>query len=290
MRCAAGIALLLAATGPAHALDAAQARWLAQHGPVRFAPERDFGPFIFADAQGQVRGISIDLLEEIGRDTGLALSTLPPQPLAQVLQSVRERRADLAAALRPTPERAAYLRFTRPYVNVPAVLVVRRGASKARSLSELGGQAVAVGAGYAVEAVVRERHAAVKWQAVSDDAVALHGVAEGRYAAAVCDSASLAFVARRDGLDALVAVSRVGFDYSLSFAVRSDWPELQQILDQGLVQLPAARRQELVERWLAPVELDEPARAPVATFVAAALLAVAGVLAVRGAWRRKGRA
>ena len=88
MRCAAGIALLLAATGPAHALDAAQARWLAQHGPVRFAPERDFGPFIFADAQGQVRGISIDLLEEIGRDTGLALSTLPPQPLAQVLQSV----------------------------------------------------------------------------------------------------------------------------------------------------------------------------------------------------------
>ena len=286
----AALVVLLFAAAPAHALDAAQARWLAQHGPVRFAPERDFGPFIFADAQGQVRGISVDLLEEIAHASGMPLAMLPAQALPQVLQSVRERRADLVAALRPTPERAVYLRFTRPYVNVPAVLVVRRGASTARSLSGLDGQPVAVGAGYAVEAVVRARHAGVMWQPVSDDAVALHGVAQGRYAAAVCDSASLAFVARRDGLDALVAVGRVGFDYSLSFAVRSDWPELQQILDQGLAQVPAARRQELVERWLGPVDIDEPARAPVATFIAVGLLLLSGALALRIAWRRKGRA
>ncbi len=33
--------------------------------PVRFAPERDYGPFVFEAADGKVKGLSVDVLEAL---------------------------------------------------------------------------------------------------------------------------------------------------------------------------------------------------------------------------------
>ncbi len=52
-----------------------------------------------------------------------ALTTLPAQPLAAILDAAQRGEGDLVSSLRPTPERAAYLAFTAPYVQVPAVRV-----------------------------------------------------------------------------------------------------------------------------------------------------------------------
>lgn len=289
MRAALLVLVLALAAGPAAALTDAQADWLARHAPLRFAPERDYGPFVFAGRDGAVDGLSVALLAEMQRHAGLPLQMLPPRPLAEVLAALRRRDADLVSALRPTPERAQYLLFTQPYVSVPAVLVVRADDAAATRLDGHAGLPVAVGAGYAVEPVVRARYPAVRWQAVPDDAEALRGVADGRYAAAVTDSASLAYIARRDGLDTLAAADRVGFDYTLSFAVRSDWPELRDILDEALRRIPAARRREIVARWVPPAESAavEPWRAPVATRLAWALLALAVVLALAALLRAR---
>ncbi len=94
---------------------------------VRLAPERDCGPFVFVGDNGQLQGLSVGLLQRLGR-------------------------ADLVSWLRPTPERAAFLAFTRPYVQVPAIVVQAarppRGPGDGRArLEALAGRPVAVGAG-----------------------------------------------------------------------------------------------------------------------------------------------
>lgn len=268
------------------ALTPEQRAWLQARGEVRLGTEADYGPFIFADEQGRIDGLSMDMLRLLQQRTGLQVQVQPPLPLGQVLQAARERRVDLVSSLRATPERAAYLDFTIPYVSVPVIVVVPEGAPASTdgsdALRRLTGRPVAVGQGYAVEAVVRQRFPGVRWLPVSDDVAGLKAVAEGRADAAVADAASVAFVVARQGLQGLRSAGRADFDYPLSFAVRKDWPELRTVLDEGIRAVPAAERRALMARWAPELETAQRTpRAPLATAVAVALI-VMGLLL--GSW------
>ncbi len=287
---AAGAAAAAAAgAGPGHpASDAALQT-------VRFVPERDYGPFVFADDDGRVRGLSVDLLERLAPAAGLRLQVLPPAPLAEQLARLRAGEAELVSSLRPTPERATYLAFTRPYVSVPAIVVVRQGAvlpaadDGSAVLVALAGRSVAVGAGYAVESFVRGRYPQVAWAPVSDDVQALRSVAEGRNDAAVLDAASAAFVTQRHAIAGLRAAGPIGFDYALSLAVPKSRADLLQRLDSAIAALPLQERTAIQQRWMGPLhgsELMTPARPPL-LWVAAALLVLAALLGGVLAWRRR---
>lgn len=264
----------------------AQAAWLQRQGALRALPERDYGPFVFVDEAGRVTGLSVEMLELVQRRTGIVFDWLPARPLEEQLGLLRRHEADLVTSLRQTPERSAFLLFTRPYIKVPAILLVRAD-ERADGLASFRQRRVAVGAGYAVESVIRASYPEVDWQRVSDDAAALRGVAERRFDAAVVDAASAAFLIRRQGIGGLASAGEVGFDYDLSFAVRGDWPELRAILDAGIAAVPAAERDALVQRWLGPLDAGAMAeRAPLATrvgilLVLFAVLAGAVVLAQR---------
>jgi ABC-type amino acid transport substrate-binding protein len=264
---------------------------------VRFAPERDYGPFVFADEQGQVRGLSVDLLARLAPAAGLQLQTLPPAPLAQQLALLRAGGADLVSSLRPTPERAEYLAFTRPYVNVPAILVVRaatghlaQGADGQAALQQLAGKPVAVGAGYAVEGFARERFPQVVWAPVPDDVQALQGVQDGRFEGAVLDAASAAFITQGRRMDRLSSAGAIGFEYALSLAVPKARADLVQRLDAAIVALPLQERSEIQQRWMGPLSgsaLMQPAWHRMAGWAAAWL--GAAVLLLGLLWIRRQR-
>lgn len=275
-------------TPPAAALTPAQRQWLAAHEPLRFGPERDYGPFVFQQPDGRLAGLSIDMLRLVQARSGLRVTDLPAAPLRELLAAARARRVDLLSSLRPTPERAQFLRFSQPYVAVPAVLVCR-DIDAPRTLSALTGAAVAVGEGYAVEAVMRQRHPGVRWVPMADDGLALAALLRGEVQAVVADVASVAFLARRDGLTGLRVDGPVGFDYLLSFAVRSDWPELVDIINRGIQLIGTHERQRVLAHWLPPLA---PSAGP--GFNTRAVrwgvgLAALPLLALGGLWLRRRR-
>ena len=229
---------LLCGMGPARA-----------EGEIRFAPEKDYGPFVFQDAEGRVAGLSIDILEALKPGLDAPVMVLPAQPLAVILEAARRGEVDLISSLRPTPERLAYLAFTAPYVQVPAVLVVRQSVSPAK-LRDLNGQRVAVGKGYAVEAFVRQTHPQVDWQAVPDELNALQGLMAGRYQAVVADIASVSHLLRQQQVKGVQVSEAVGFDYPLSFAYRKTLPQLGRQLEAGLQRLDDGTRQRIINRWI----------------------------------------
>lgn len=275
------------------ALSPQQQAWVASAPPARFAPESDYGPFVFTGADGKPQGLSIDMLLLAQRGTGLKIDWLPAQPLKDLLEGARRGRIDLLSSLRPTPERGEFLEFGEPYVSVPAVVLVRaREAMPAQAtahiLDAFGGRRVAVGDGYAVEHFVRRTHPDVKWQPVRDDSVALRGVLDGRYDAAVVDVASASFLTQRERIVGLAAAGEVGFAYELGFAVRRGQGTLLSVLDAGLRTATPAQRRAIVDRWLTPLPaLPEHRRAPVATRVALACLALAALAALGLALRSR---
>ena len=224
-------------------------------GEIRFAPEKDYGPFVSETAAGGVEGLSIDMLAAIKGGLDAPVVTLPAQNLATILEAARRGEVDLVSSLRPTPERSAYLAFTSPYVQVPAVLVVRQSLSPAR-LEDLRGQRVAVGKGYAVEAFVRQTYPQIDWQAVPDDLTGLQGLMSGQYQAVVADIASVSHSLRVHQVKGLQVSQAIGFDYPLSFAYRKSLPQLGRQLEASLQRLDPAVRRKIIDRWIDTAALN----------------------------------
>jgi ABC-type amino acid transport substrate-binding protein len=228
---------------------------------VRFAPEKDYAPFVSETPEGRLQGLSIDVLEALTPLLDIKLTILPAQPLNRILESAQRGEVDLVSSLRPTPERAAYLSFTAPYIQVPAVLVVRQSVSPAR-LTDLDGQRVAVGQGYAVESFVRQNYRRVDWQAVPDDLAGLQGLVGGRYQGVVADIASVSHAIRAHQITGVQVVDAIGFEYPLSFAYRKDFPALGQQLDAALIKLDPQTRQKITDRWIdaRALQFEDPKR------------------------------
>lgn len=262
---------------------------VAADQPLRLAVERDYPPFVFVDEQGRARGLSLDILQDVAGAAGLQIEPLAAEPLAALLERLQRGEADLITSLRPTPDRARYLAFTRPYVEVPAILVTRADAPEAvsrRGLAALGGQRVAVGEGYAVEQPMREAYPSVVWHTVKDDTVALQALERGEHAAAVLDAASAAWIIQRYGLSSLRSAGRVGFSYPLSFGVRRDRTDVVEALDRAVLALPAARRQQILDRWLGPLPVGAIAAQPRWPLVGGAAALVVALALAGWAWRR----
>lgn len=256
---------------------------------LRLAVERDYPPFVFVGANRQAQGLSIDMLRLVQEAAGLRVLERPPAPLQTLLSDLREGRADLITSLRPTPERAEFLEFTRPYIQMPAILVVRTDPAQqvsADALTALQGRRVAVGHGYAVEAAMRKAYPRVAWHAVSDDTEALQGVANGRFEAAVADAASVAYIVQTHGLQGLRSAGRVGFDYELSFGIRQGQPGLRERMDAAILTIPHTQRQAVIDRWLQPLNPNAMGRAPIWPAVLGASLLGSGLLLLGWkAWR-----
>lgn len=245
---------------------------------VRFAPEKDYGPFVFEGADGRVQGLSVDVLQALAPRLDVTLTTLPAQPLAAILEAVQRGEVDLVSSLRPTPERAAYLAFTSPYVQVPAVLVVRQSISPPR-LADLTGQRVAVGQGYAVESFVRQNYKDIDWHAVPDDLTALQGLLAGRYEGVVADVASVSHAVRMLQIEGLQVAQAIGFEYPLSFAYRKTLTPLGVQLEAALLKLDPQALQQITDRWInAEVLLFEDPRRTMLRWGGLALVALAALV------------
>lgn len=280
-RLACSLLVLCALSGPS--ADAAE-------GVIRFAPERDYPPFIYANGDGRIEGLSADMLQAIAPELGARVETLPAAPLASILAEARAGRVDLISSLRPTEERRAFLDFSQPYALIPAVLVTRQHEA-ASTLEAFAARPVAVGRGYAVESFLRSHYPALILLPVASDAEGLARLEAGTADAVVADVASVHYLLRKQTPRPLRISGSIGFEYRLSFAWRKELAPLGARIDKAITRMSARERRMILARWLPPemVDFDDPRIRLLqrAGWSIAVLIALAASVL---AWRRRHRA
>jgi ABC-type amino acid transport substrate-binding protein len=250
---------------------------------LRVGVERDYGPFVFVDERGELRGLSVDILRAIATRAGLQLEWQPAAPLSQLLRRAERGELDLLTSLRATPERARYLGFGPAYVEVPAALLLRAdSASVVAGLSALAGRKVGVGKGYAVESYVRTHFPAVQWEACNDDAEGLRRLMSQELEGLVADVASIEHVRRAQGVaaDRLSLRADLGFSYALSFAFPKDRTDIGARLARAQQGMGVEAQREILQRWLPAGEVEAAVRQPTREglrWLGVGLLGLAGV-------------
>jgi polar amino acid transport system substrate-binding protein len=100
-------------------------------------------PFRMEDAHGNLVGLDIDVLNEIGRRSGLRFD-IKRAPWARGLADLQQGRADLMIGLAKTPEREQYIQYLpRPYYAcAPRFYTAAGEAEQVQSYADLKGKVV----------------------------------------------------------------------------------------------------------------------------------------------------
>lgn len=134
----------------------------------------NFGNPILAkrDADGEPRGVSVDLAREAGRRLGLPVELVLFDSAGAVVDAVKARQVDLAFVA-IDPVRAADMEYTAPYVIIEGAYLVRNDSALQRNDEvDRPGTRIAVGRGSAYDLfLTRELKAATLVRAPTSPAV-----------------------------------------------------------------------------------------------------------------------
>jgi two-component system sensor histidine kinase EvgS len=229
-------------------------RWVDRHPRPKVVIDQALAPVSFFDAQGQFRGIAADLLQLVQSRTGLEFDVRPQASVTAMLEQVRTGRADVVAALTPTPQREEWLSFTRPYMSASFVVVVPDGSDWLHSLDDLDGHRVAVPRGSVIADFMRARHPRVKLLEVENNVDDLAMISEGKVDAGIHLLSSANYLISRYYPELRIALALDREPGQFSLAVSQADPELLSILNKALLAIAPEDLSNITTRWSASVD------------------------------------
>jgi len=237
-------------------LSATETEWLKQHPVIRVGPDPAFPPIEWFDKKGELDGIAAEYLEIIQDRTGLKFTIVKLESWETVLDKTRAKEVDVWSAAAKNPEREKYMRFTSPYLRLPAVIIVRSDKLRKHTLESLKGKKVGVTFGYAVHDYLMENYPELEITPMPDVVSGLRKLAFGGLDAFIANIATASYYIEKEAIMNLHVAGETGFIYQLSFAVRKDWPELAGILEKALATLTGAEKSNIVRKHI--IEFKEP--------------------------------
>ncbi|MNF30819.1 Virulence sensor protein BvgS precursor [compost metagenome] len=237
---------------------ASEQRWLNAHPRVRVAVDGSFVPFSFFTREGEFRGVAADVLARLTLRTGLKFDVQQGSSVPELIDRIESKQADLLVSLTPSIEREHTLRFTRPYLNTPYVLVSRIIADAPPTLDEMTGRRLVLTRGSAIKDMVAERYPGIRLLVADNAQIAMNMVASGEADAAVSSLISARYMISRQFRDQLQITSTVGTSSAhMAFATARDSPELFSILDKAMFSIPPEEMDELTNRWRSEAVIED---------------------------------
>lgn len=263
-------------------MSAAEAAMLAELAVWRVGAVRGLDLLNAVDARGEHSGIAADYLEQVRSRLGIGTEIVAFASVAEMIDALRDGRIDVAPFLTRTPDRAREFVFSRPYFNMPYMLVGRTDAPMYWDLASLRGKRLALARDHPLLDTVKRRYPEIRIVTPSDRLLAMDIVAAGDADAAVDVKLFANLRINRDGggLRLLGTVDELPGDFA--FATTRRAAALVPLIDRALADIPAAENDRLLRRWVA-MDLAPPFPwrrwAPALGVAAAALLLMGGATA-----------
>ncbi|WP_165671111.1 bifunctional diguanylate cyclase/phosphodiesterase [Metapseudomonas otitidis] len=252
--------------------------WLQAHPTLRIGVDASWPPFEFRDSQGRHQGLAADYTRLIQDRLNIRLDPIEPGNWSEVLERAKRNEVDLLPGIMSTPERQAYLNFTRPYLDFPIVILAREDGANPRTLDDLYGLKVVVVENYAPHELLHTRNPDLNLLTAPTVAAALQALATGKADAFVSDLASSVWSLRQLKLDGLFISGETPYRYQLAMATPKSEPILVGILDKFFTELTPEQMNAIQDRWVGGVIDRRPVWTDQLIYVIPALLGALLVL------------
>jgi two-component system, NarL family, sensor histidine kinase EvgS len=231
-------------------LSASEQRWLEKNPRVKVAVLDKFLPLSYFNEQAQFEGLSAEVLSRISLRTGLKFDVERGSSLPRQIDEVSTGRADMLAVVTPSVERSEKIRFTRPYLSNPYVLVVASGNENLITLEDMVDKRLALIGGGGLASYIAVHYPRVVFVDVENPEQAMELVANGSVEAAAVSLISARYMIARHYRDGLRITSTIGTEPArITFGVNRGQLELYSILDKALLSITPEEMDELTNHW-----------------------------------------
>lgn len=230
-------------------LTEAEQAWIKAHPTIRVALNPVWAPVEFLDAHGIPQGISANYLQKIGDLLGIRFDVAKGQEWQDQVEGVKSHHLDIFSSMLRTEEREAYLGFTDSYLSLPIGIFTRQEGQYITAMNELSGKKIAVVNGHFVEQLLKSKHPELQLVPASSIVTALRKLTTGEVDAVVDSTVSTGYYLSQLGLTNIKLAGEIPYRYELAMGVRTDWPELVEILNKALRAIPDSERNEIYGKW-----------------------------------------
>ena len=231
------------------ALTAEERAWLETHSDITLGYTDTFEPEVIVDPDGSLRGIQVDILDELNRRLGTSIR-LSIDPVSDLIEKAQKKEIDGILSIHPDYADKLGLLKTRSYfTGYPAVFSLRNVPFN--SPSDLAGKRVAIiDAVFFSEQIVEQYGDGVTLLKVKDALEGLQSVERGEADLFLGASLNAYLLTKYQLLD--LRIQYVFYDDGINGVIgtRSDWPELSSILDKGLSNFSKKEIDTIVEKWI----------------------------------------
>ncbi|PQZ83719.1 MULTISPECIES: transporter substrate-binding domain-containing protein [Pseudomonas] len=239
-------------------LSDSEQRWLEKHPRVKVAVLDKFVPLSYFNEQNQFEGLSAEVLSRISLRTGLKFEVERGSSLPRHIEDAEAGRVDMLAVITPSVERSEKLRFTRPYLSNPYVLVVASDDKRLLTAEDLPGKRVAFIRGNSLAAQMALDYPGIEFVDVENPEHAMELVASGRVDATVVSLISARYMITRNFRERLRITSTIGTEPArITFGVNRSQLELYSILDKALLSISPEEMDELTNHWRSEIILED---------------------------------
>jgi len=223
--------------------------WLNGHRNIRLGVDPNWLPFEAFGPDGDYEGIASDYVRWFNEHLDIAMEPVAGLNWDEVMAQAKKGKLDVLPCVVKTPERSKFLLFTKPYLSLPMVIVVRDDSPFISGIEDIQSKQIAVVKSYVTQEYLERDYPERELYLAENIVEALEAVSEGRVGAFIDNLAAISFTIKKLGLNNLKIAATTPYTFDLSFAVRQDWPELVEILDRGLQSIPKAERDIKYNRW-----------------------------------------
>lgn len=226
--------------------------WLSSHdGLIRIGITEIPPQILRGEKEGDYKGLSIDYIRLMERHLGCKFQLVYYATWNELMQAAKSTKIDIIFAAQKTPSRSEYLLFSKPYIVLPNMIIVRKDMGGTFTLEKLAGLKIVCSEGSAVCEFLRANYGYLDLYPVKDEMSGLIKVSFGEADAMVVEISRASYDIEKAGITNLRVAGNTGFTYNLRFASRKDWPILNRILDKGLSSISLRDRDTIIRKWIA---------------------------------------
>ena len=223
--------------------------WLEQHPRIQVAINNNWAPMDFVDKSGKPSGIGVDYIRALNKRLGDKLVVVPGD-WSDIYEQVKNGQLDALMDITPKEERKPYFNFTKPYAQIPHVIIASSEGPYYRHFEDIAGKTVAIEKGFFIIKFLQQNYPKVLIKEYDSTTDAIEAVAKGESDAYVGNRAVALHVIETGLLKNLQVQGKIDATASInSIGVRKDWPELALILDRALADITREEEIAILQKW-----------------------------------------
>ncbi len=236
--------------GPvAVALTPGQKAWLEAQSEIRVGIMAAWPPMDYVDELGEPQGIGVDFIAALNKRLGGKLAVVPGV-WENIYNQVQDKQLDAVMDITPRKDREPYFNFTRPYANIPHVIVAPAKGPYYDAVKDLAGKTLALEEGFFIIGYLQANHPQIRIRTYASTSDALDAVSKGEADAYAGNRAVASYLIEKEILSNLQIQGKLKATASVnSIGVRKDWPNLAAILDHALASLTQAEVHAIYRKW-----------------------------------------